>query len=524
MSQRIFNIAVDGPTLTSPSGGEQVFGATISITWDEATNIDTTSDIIWYELFITELYNVDNLSNLIQIATLPSGTSSFTYNINKNLKGDKCRIGIRAVNHKGQRSEISFSADNFTISNRKLPRPAVFSPTKGTTYFSYIPIVLDGNGVVGRCSQRAFYQIYYKSDSQGIDWILALKNVMVGSKPINWDVTNFNTASDYSLKIELVDGNNVSSPVFINDITINNINYFSIDTIAPRGEIKIENEKEYTQYSNVVLSLKAFDATSAVKDYRIHQVSVSHDGVRTSDPVSDVFFNMTDLVTWDISFDGIVGDGEKLIQAEYRDYGNNIVSSSSDNKFFRTYKTVDNMVVADILLDGTDVWTAYSNENDPSLVSSLYRNHTFIFNLIGEPTSLALYEDIIYIAIRDNENKGILQRYTGGTVSSIADNEEQYLDDDDAIINSLYSSDSVITSMEVFDGKLFLGLENGELLSFNGVSVSSENSEFVNLKSVRKVDTDGNVLYIFFDNTTELMIMNKLSSGVYNFSIVDSEG
>lgn len=523
MAQRIFNIAVDGLTLVSPNGGEEFFGSTIPITWEEPSNISTTSDILWYELFITESYSVDGLDNLIQIATLPSGTTSFTYNINKNLKGTSCRIGVRIVNHRGQRSEISFSADDFLILNRKLPKPAVFSPTKDSTYFSYVPIILDSKGVLGRCSQRAFYQIYYKSDNRDIDWTLILKSVRIGSKPINLDVSNFITDSDYSFKVELVDGDSVSSPVFINNITINNINYFVIDTIAPRGEIKIQGDEEYTNDRNLILSLKSSDSATAVKDYRLHQISVDANGVMIENVFDSGFFRMADLVTWDLLFLDTIGDGEKLIQVEYRDYGDNIVSNSGD-KFFRTYKSVDNMDVTGIVLVGDDVWTVYSNENNPSLTSRLYKNHTLISSLSGEPTALELYEDTIYIAIRDDENKGILQRYTGSIVESIADNEEQYLDDNDSIINSLYSSDSVINTMEVFDDILFLGLENGELLSFNGSTVSSENSDFINIKSIRKIKTDGNLLYIFFHNTTELMIMNKIGTGSYNFSIVDSEG
>ncbi len=523
MAQRIFNIAVDGLTLVSPNGGEQFYGSTIPITWEEPTNISTTTDILWYELFITESYGVDSLDNLVQIATLPSGTTSFTYNINKNLKGSSCRVGVRIVNHRGQRSGTSFSANDFLILNRKLPKPAVFSPTKDTTYFSYLPIILDSKGVLGRCSQRAFYQIYYKSENQGIDWTLVLKNILVGSKPINWDASNFATDSDYSMKVELVDGDSVSSPVFINNITINNINYFAIDTVAPVGEIKIQNNEEYTKNSNLILSLKSSDATTAVKDYRLHQISLASDGTRFEDTTDFNFSRMADLVTWDLSMGGTISDGEKVIEVEYRDYGDNIVADSN-NKFFRTYKSVDNMDVAGIVLDGTNVWTVYSNENNPSLVSRLYRNHTLISSLSGEPTALELYEDTIYIAIRDDENKGILQRYVGSVIEFIADNDNQYLDDDDSIINSLYSSDSVINSMEVFDDILFLGLENGELLSFNGSTVSSKNNDFVNIKSIRKIKTDGNLLYIFFYNTTELMIMNKTGIGSYNFSIVDSEG
>ena len=75
--------------------------------------------------------------------------------------------------------------------------------------------------------------------------------------------------------------------------------------------------------------------------------------------------------------------------------------------------------------------------------------------------------------------------------------------------------------MEVFDNTLFLGLENGELLSFRGSIVSVENNDNSGEKSIKKLETDGNVLYIFFDNSTEIMIMNKVDTNIYNFSTVD---
>ena len=237
MNRRVYNIEVDGPTLISPNGGEMFYGSTIDITWFESTNISTTTDIIWYQLFIIEDYDIKSFQDFVQIATLPVGTTSFIYTINKNLKGKKCRIGIRSIDHKGKRSPISFSADDFLINNRKLPLPAVFKPISNGIYFSYVPFVFDQKGVLGRYSQRAFYQVYYKSDNQRIDWTLLLSNIMIGSEPVNLDVSGLPTDSDYSLKVEIVDEDNVSEPVFINNITINNANYFIIDTIPPRGEI-----------------------------------------------------------------------------------------------------------------------------------------------------------------------------------------------------------------------------------------------------------------------------------------------
>lgn len=519
MSQRQFDILTDSPILLSPNGGEQFYEDTVVITWREPSNIETTTDIIWYEIFITEVYSVEFIANLIQIATIPSGNTSFTYNIHKNFKGKKCRIGIRAVNHKGQRGEISFSANNFIISSKKLPVPAIFSPTPNTTYFSYIPIIIDHKAVLSRCSQRAFYHIYYKSNSLNIGWRLAFSDIMVGSSPINWDVSSFSNAFDYSLKIELVDGENTSKPIFIDNVTINNLNCFIIDTVAPDGKITVENNAEYIRYSDIILSLLASDFATGVKEYRIEQTSVSATGEKTTDTSSsDSFSPFTSLATWNI----LGGDGEKLIQARFKDYGGNVVSTDENKKYFRTYKSLDNMEVGAILFAEGRLWIAFSNENNPSSMSSLYRDHTLISTLQGEPTALQYYDDAIYIAIRDSENKGILQRYSGGIIESVADNEEEYLDENNSIINSLYSADSVITSMSVFDDLLFIGLENGKLLSFSGSSILLRNDDYANVNKINKLVTDHNILYVCFENTTELMAVNKLLNGNYNYTIIDS--
>ena len=102
------------------------------------------------------------------------------------------------------------------------------------------------------------------------------------------------------------------------------------------------------------------------------------------------------------------------------------------------------------------------------------------------------------------------------------DNSSQYSNSINTIINSLYSSDSVINSMEVFDDTLFMGLENGELVSFSGYSVDVVYDTYSNIRSISNIKTDENILYIYFENTTEIVIMNKTVSGVYNFTIVET--
>ncbi len=511
----IFNILTDAPTLVSPNGGEIFTEGSIDIQWIEPLNIPV-GEIIWYEISITDTFDISKKPELIQISTIPYGNSSYSYYINKNLKGTRCRVGIRAVNQKGERSQISFSADSFTITNEELPSPSVLDPFDGGVYFSYIPIILQHDAVLGRCSQRAFYQIFYSSKSRGIDWTLLKSNIMVGSDPFDIDVRNIPTSSDYALKIELVDDGHVSPPLFINNVTVNNISYFIIDTIPPKGSIKIVDNTEYVKDKDFVVSLEAYDKSSGIKEYRIEETDL-----RTEETIEGRYSDLTPLASWDI---GTTDDGVKLIKVRYKDYGDNVIIADVDGKYFRTYKELDNKEITAFLKAGDNLYTAFEGDASDAEIDNplLYKDQSLIYTLEGNVTALEHYNGVLYIAIQDpSENKGILQRESGGSVQSVVDNSNQYLDAEETEINSLYSSDSIINSMEVFDDKLFLGLQNGTLLSFNGATMTEEHNTYVDSRNINLIKTDGNLLYIFFENSTEILIMYKNSRGDYIFTTVE---
>lgn len=516
----IFNILTDAPTIVFPNGGELFTKGDINIQWTEPLGI-SLSELVWYEVFITDAFDQDKKQELIQIATVPSGISFYVYSIQKNLRGEKCRVGIRAVNHDGFRSEISFSADNFSIINEVLPIPSLIEPISGNVYFSYIPFVFDHSSIIGRGSQRAFYQIYYKSDNQGVDWTLLRGNIMVGSDPINIDVSNFNTDSDYVFKVELVDGGMTSFPVFIDNVNINNINLFLIDTSPPSGSIKIINNNEYIKDNSLILSLKYSDETSDIKDVQIQQTDVNS----SNSPILSSFIDASPLITWDIrgqeEGDPPV-DGVKLIQARYRDYGGNVIDDLEMSNYFRTYKNLNNREITFFLQYGSDLYIAFAGTEDGSISPQLYKNLVLLFTLEGEVTALKFYNNVLYIAIKDEENKGILQRLTGGDINTIVDNNSQYQDSSQTILNSLFSADSVINTMEVFDNTLFLGTENGKLLSFKGATILVENEDYLNKRSINNIKTDNNLLYILFDNTSEILIMDIDINDNYSFNIIDA--
>ena len=60
------------------------------------------------------------------------------------------------------------------------------------------------------------------------------------------------------------------------------------------------------------------------------------------------------------------------------------------------------------------------------------------------------------------------------------------------------------------------------LLSFGGSTISTEHQGYLNTRSIYAVKTDGNILYVFFSNSTEIMVMDKDSSGNYTFTIINT--
>jgi hypothetical protein len=480
----------NGPSLLSPNGGEIFLDNEMTISWLEPNEISSSKFLNWYEIFFTDSYSWIKQPEWLQIATIPIGNSSFVWDVPPYIKSRRCRLGIRAVDNQGKRSKISLSANNFSIRDKRLPKPAVIEPVTNGSYFSYVPFILDYKGIEGQCSERAFYQIYYSSKKQSIEWTLLYNNIPVDTDPIKWDIQTLSSSDDYSIKIELVDDDNISEPVFINNVNINTLNYFIVDTVPPRGRIQVVDNLEYIKTRDILLNIKAYDETTDTEFMRIEQFNVT--GATTD---TGPYQNFTNLSAWYIKGD----DGVKLIQTRLKDYVGNVLLDSEEDEFFRTYKSLNNVEVNSSLLseDGSNIWTAFGGSNP-----QLYLNTALLSTLTYEATALAVFDDILYVAVKDNDNNGILQRYTGGTLNTIYEIDEE---------------DSVINTMEVFDSKLFLGLQNGKLMSFNGTSIATENPNDVFDYSIYYLKTDGNILYICLDNYIHVYTLRKDSTNIYRY-------
>ena len=597
----------NSPTLTYPVGGEKLTHETIQIEWDEPVLLAQGGYklIYWYEIF----YSIDTISedNRVwhKIADVPSGNSIFNWKVPHKIRSDNCRIGIRLVDNEGGRTPIIMSPDVFSIQNKILPSPAIFSPLSGDKFFTYIPVIFDQGGLAGQFPKRAHYRVAYSSNSQEIDWVCIKDNIPISTSETFLDVSEFSSAKDYSLKFELIDGENSSQPVFIDNITINNLNFFKIDTVPPTGKITIRNNPEYIKDRDVILELISYDVTSGTESFRVIQKEIDSEDPDTEGPL----FPMAAMSSWRI----VNNDGVKIIQASFVDFAGNALEPTASEFFFRTYKSVNNREITSLLAnrngDAYDIWQAvggvapelYLNgssvvgaevvgtsnylptnisgtgtaseqrynveglsdidvvfnvlsgqnglviegggsvlkdtgltsedvsfnlsvggideitikvtsesagdnwrygidsKNEYPLTSDFYNTSASKDRPVGQILSMSIYNEVLYLGEETKEAKGLLQRHTGGHIESIFE---------------ITTLDSSINSMVVFDGKLFLACANGELYSFNGTTVQLERTFESGL---HRIGTDGNLLYIFLNNSIDIYTAYKDSLGELNY-------
>jgi len=460
------------PTIIYPNGGETITNRSVVIEWVRP-NVGSDSDHpIVYELFYANDWNDLKQTEWKQIATIPGNTSSFLWQLPFSLKGDKFRVGIRSRNFKGAASKMTISADNFTIQTAHISPPALISPVDSGSYHQFVPITLDHNAIKNNSSQRALYSLMYSSVSNNIDWTVIKDNVEIGSEPFLWDIRNLPAGSDYEIKVILSDSfGNASVPSFIRNIHISALNYFLLDTLPPKGKVEIQNSSEYTNERNVIIKLTAFDETTDVQSVILQQ---SFNGETVSGTEQD----MANLKTWYLTEDE---DGVRCIQAKFKDYAGNSNETADDGEYFRKFIDNSNQECTSFLaIKNGDEVTVYSAFGGSS--PKLFKNKSQYLSLDGEVLAMAVFNSLLYLGIKKEDNTGILQKI-----------EDDEIDD----LQSFTAVDSAVTALSVFGGKLYIGLQNGNLYNYSGSSVT-----FVKAFSgaIESLYSDGRVLLISVEN------------------------
>jgi hypothetical protein len=113
---------------------------------------------------------------------------------------------------------------------------------------------------------------------------------------------------------------------------------------------------------------------------------------------------------------------------------------------------------------------------------------------------LCFFDGNIYVATKNEENQGKLNKLEGSDITEVY---------------AIGSDDSSIVSMAVYNSVLYFGLQNGDLYSFDGASVSFVSSFG---SQIQTLFSDGNVLYVFVENDENIRTYDGTTFGTAGVS------
>ena len=472
--------AINRPTLVFPNGGENILAREIEVSWIEPSPASSDNLSIWYEIYFTENYDYMTEPDWKMIASVPSGIGKFLWKVGNSIKSKNVRVGVRAVNSRGERSDMSISASSFTIRKSLPVTPAVLSPIPNQKYGTSIKFVFDDTYILNSFAQRAKYYIFFSSAKAQIPFTSIAQKIPVGSGPLVWDTTLIPPSDDYVVTVYLADDDgNKSEEVSIRNLSIVQEGFFLIDTKPPTGYMQINDSEQFTRNENVSIRLYSHDETTGVHSMQFIESKTNGEEVIGS---PDSFAN---IKYWQLTND----DGIKTIKVKFQDYGGNRISEQT--RSFRVLFDINNDDVVDMTVQKSNktVWLA-KNGSNPSIYK-LSPVNSFVTYVNEDISCISFYGDVLYISVKTSDNTALVYRWTGILL------EEAF---------SLAGIDTEITSMCQFGNKLFLGCKNGDLYVYDESSISfvkSFGSQFERLYS------DNSLLYIVLRNSKQVVMYDS---------------
>jgi hypothetical protein len=462
------------PDILYPNGGETIASTEVTVRWSAPNPEGGDSREVSYELYYDPDYDATDEPDWRQIAVVPGTATQFVWRFGTSLRSSRVRIALRARNSRGERSDFAVSAGDFAIRRRKLAAPAVMSPHDGERIDRYIQIITNDTAILGSHSQRSFYQMYYSSEKAGVASTSIAQNVPLGSVPTLWNTADLPPSDDYVLQVFLSDDEgNRSDSTFIRNLQVVHEGFFLIDTTPPVGAITINSDSTFTRTRDVSVGIYSYDETTGVQSMQLL------DSDNQSSPLAQ-----TDAAHYQLSD----GDEIKTVQLLLQDFGGNR-NNDLLQRIFETSIELENTEIADIAIDRTDntLWAVTSGATN-----YLYRYTDFpaaVISLPSTPTAVEVMDSVVYIGVL-NGSKGTLLSYGGIDIGTI----EEFT-----------GTDSVINSMAVHGDDLFIGMESGQVYSFDGEDFDIV-VEFSN--PVRTLTSDGNLLYLVLKNDSKIYIYN----------------
>jgi len=545
---------VFAPHLTSPKGGEVFNLGKVTITWDR--NDPPTDDpyeaptSISYEIEYTENYLSTNAVWHALKRRIPQTETSFDWIVGKMIKSSSVRVRIRAKNslEGGQLSDWSMSSGDFSINVFKLIPPAIVSPIGSRVYTDFILIILDETLTRNTFNQKVRYTLEYSSDKISVDWTVIAKDVPVGQNVIRWDLDDLIPADDYVLRLTAKNAATscfaTEAPIpdqigrrFIYNLKIQQPGMFLIDTKPPKAILDIESSSGITNELVHTLNIFAEDETSTVEKIQIRECDTSTEIALGNVDGAD-FGETTQcssiseiLESADPDFGALIGkplgystktqwtfedkSGQRRLEALLTDSGGNTSIQNLEKSFIPAFRhdfKINDMIVT--VEERNDTIIAETPDGEFSLSPILA---TFeVAYMVTSDGGYWILEPFPRLVAQSSFNRDIklLASFAGSVYLLTYTNSGSILDtgsvfrDDKTILVLLFNFPnplSIPNAVAEFDDRLYIGLENGELWSWNSIA-------FLLVKTfsnpISTLVGDNEYLYVGLFNSSLLTLYN----------------
>ena len=474
-------------TLLHPNGNENIIGRVIKIEWEEPVPVSNDLTQVYYELFYSDFYDELDEPDWKKIAVIPSGNSYFNWKVGNSIKSQACKIAIRSVNLRGERSDFSMSADLFTIRREQPPAPAVISPIPNERYGSSVEISFDDSSIINTFGQRARYHVYFRSNKAEIPYTPITQGLPLGTGPILWDTSRLPPSDDYVIVTYLADDEgNKSQETNIENVSIFNEGFFLIDTKPPTGFIQINNADQFTREEDVTVKLFAFDETTGIHAMRfIEKTNTSDEEGEDIDQPAESFSEIK-------YYKFEEGDGDKILKVLFQDFGGN--RTSEIQKPFRVGFERNNSIISDIILQKNNeediIWVAV-NEDQPGLYRIDSSGSSLILRTNENINSLAILTGIIYISVSTEDGRALIYKNSGfGPIPVIELEEDQ----------------SEVISMSNYNKNLYFGTIGGTLYRYDEAAVNTVETFDA---PIDRLYSDDALLYIILRNSKKIIVYDN---------------
>lgn len=540
------------PHLTAPKGGEIFNLGKVDILWNTNNPLALNANVkLSYEIEYTDNYIGNNDTNWYTLKRrIPWNTTEFEWVVGKSIKSETVRLRLRARESDGSFSDWSTMGGDFAVNVFKLIPPAIISPLGNHVYTDFLLIILDETLTRDTFNQKVRYTMEYFSDKREIDWTVIAKDIPVGQNVIRWDLEDVPPSDDYVLRLTAKNAATSCLPGqeptpdqisrrFVYSIKIQQPGMFLIDTQPPQAILDIESSAGITNQLTQTLNIFAEDATSEVEQIQLREckangqlalgnVDAENFGITDCDSVESLL-NLTNP-----DFDTLIGkplgysaktqwifedeSGLRRLEALLTDSGGNSSLQGLLRTFIPVFRT-DEDPANDIIIvkeqrdipvfaedPTTGIITVTEDKNVDFEVAYVgtqggkYWSLEPFPRLAGEISGrqirlLIEFFDVVYLLTYVNS-------------SGTPDTGSVYRDDKIQLTNIFdFDQDSlrIPTAVAIFQNVLYIGLENGELWSFDGVGFTLLNT-FIN--PISALTGDNIFLYIGQANSSAFVLYN----------------